>query len=141
IEQMKQMVRDYVTNEVEPLAQQIEDEDKIPESLIEQAKNLGLFGMSIPEEYGGIGLSTVGKAIVLGELGRSSNGFATLISAHTGIGSVGLVKLGSEELKQKYLPQMATGEKLGAFALSEPGAGSDATNLATTAVKQGDKWI
>src|SRR5699024_3566659 len=59
----------------------------------------------------------------------------------TGIGSVGLVKLGSEELKQKYLPQMATGEKLGAFALSEPGAGSDATNLATTAVKQGDKWI
>lgn len=141
IEQIKQMVKDYVTNEVEPVAQQIEEEDQIPQSLIDQAKNLGLFGMSIPEEYGGIGLNAVGKAAVLGELGRSSHGFATLISAHTGIGSVGIVKLGSNTLKKKYLPQMATGEKIGAFALSEPGAGSDATSLSTTAEKRGDKWV
>ncbi|KKB33427.1 acyl-CoA dehydrogenase family protein [Bacillus thermotolerans] len=141
LEQMKQMIRSFVDNEVEPLAQQIEEEDRIPKSLIEQAKELGLFGMSIPEEYGGIGLNTVGKAMVLGELGRSSNGFATVISAHTGIGSVGLVRLGSERLKEKYLPDMAAGNKIGAFALSEPSAGSDATNLSTTAVKRGDKWV
>jgi acyl-CoA dehydrogenase len=141
IDQIKQMVRNFVDKDVEPLAQQIEDENHVPEQLIEKAKELGLFGMSIPEEYGGIGLNTVGKATVLGELGRSSNGFATIISAHTGIGSVGIVRLGSEFLKQKYLPDMASGQKIGAFALSEPGAGSDATNLSTTAIKRGDKWI
>ncbi|MFX4673903.1 acyl-CoA dehydrogenase family protein, partial [Acinetobacter baumannii] len=75
------------------------------------------------------------------QLGRTHNGFVSLISAHTGIGSTGLVKLGSEALKEKYLPDMAAGRKIGCFALSEPGAGSDATNLSTTAVKKGDKWI
>lgn len=141
IEQMKQMVRNYVEREVEPYAQQIEEEDKIPQHLIEQAKELGLFGMSIPEEYGGIGLNAVGKATVLEQLGRTHNGFVSLISAHTGIGSTGLVKLASPYLKEKYLPAMAAGEKIAAFALSEPGAGSDATNLETRAEKCGDKWI
>lgn len=141
IEQMKQMVRNYVEREVEPYAQQIEEEDKIPQHLIEQAKELGLFGLSIPEEYGGIGLNAVGKAVILEQLGRTHNGFVSLISAHTGIGSTGLVKLGSPYLKEKYLPGMAAGEKIAAFALSEPGAGSDATNLETRAVKRGDKWI
>lgn len=139
--QMKTMVRNFVENEVEPYAQQIEDEDKIPEHLVEKAKELGLFGMSIPEEYGGIGLNAVGKALVLEQLGRTHNGYASLISAHTGIGSTGLVKLASEQLKRKYLPDMAAGKKIAAFALSEPGAGSDATNLATRAEKKGDKWI
>ncbi|WP_404328981.1 acyl-CoA dehydrogenase family protein [Mesobacillus maritimus] len=141
IEQMKQMVKNFVEKEVEPFAQQIEDEDQIPQHLIEQAKELGLFGISIPEEYGGIGLNTVGKAVVLEQLGRTHNGFVSLISAHTGIGSTGLVKLASDYLKQKYLPDMAAGRKIAAFALSEPGAGSDATNLATRAEKVGDKWI
>lgn len=141
IEQMKQMVKNFVEKEVEPFAQQIEDEDRIPQHLIEQAKELGLFGISIPEEYGGIGLNTVGKAVVLEQLGRTHNGFVSLISAHTGIGSTGLVKLASDYLKQKYLPDMAAGKKIAAFALSEPGAGSDATNLATRAEKVGDKWI
>ena len=141
IEQMKTMVRNYVEREVEPYAQQIEEEDKIPQHLIEQAKELGLFGISIPEEYGGIGLNTVGKAVVLEQLGRTHNGFVSLISAHTGIGSTGLVRLASPYLKEKYLPGMAAGEKIGAFALSEPGAGSDATNLETRAEKRGDKWI
>lgn len=139
--QMKTMIRNFVENEVEPYAQQIEDEDKIPEHLIEEAKELGLFGMSIPEEYGGIGLNMVGKALVLEQLGRTHNGYVSLISAHTGIGSTGLVKLASEELKKKYLPDMAAGNKIAAFALSEPGAGSDATNLSTRAEKKGDKWI
>lgn len=141
VAQMKVMIRNFVENEVEPLAQQIEDEDRIPDHLVEKAKELGLFGISIPEEYGGIGLNSTGKAIILEQLGRTHNGFVSLISAHTGIGSTGLVKMAGEELKQKYLPRMATGELLGAFALSEPGAGSDATNLSTQAEKKGDKWI
>ncbi|WP_408010385.1 acyl-CoA dehydrogenase family protein [Pseudalkalibacillus sp. A8] len=141
LDQMKTMIRNFVEKEVEPYAQQIEDEDKIPVHLVEKAKELGLFGMSIPEKYGGIGLNAVGKAVVLEQLGRTHNGYASLISAHTGIGSTGLVKLASETLKKKYLPDMAAGNKIAAFALSEPGAGSDATALSTKAEKKGDKWI
>jgi acyl-CoA dehydrogenase len=141
MQQMKEMIRNFVEREVEPYAIQIEEEDAIPEHLVENAKDLGLFGISIPEQYGGIGLNAVGKATVLEQLGRTHNGFVSLISAHTGIGSTGLVKLASEHLKNKYLPEMAAGTKIGAFALSEPGAGSDATNLATSAEKKGDYWV
>ncbi|MGG0790814.1 acyl-CoA dehydrogenase family protein [Peribacillus simplex] len=141
MQQMKEMIRNFVEREVEPYAIQIEEEDAIPEHLVEKAKDLGLFGISIPEQYGGIGLNAVGKATVLEQLGRTHNGFVSLISAHTGIGSTGLVKLASEHLKNKYLPEMAAGTKIGAFALSEPGAGSDATNLATSAEKKGDYWV
>ncbi|MBO0997359.1 acyl-CoA dehydrogenase family protein [Bacillus sp. SD075] len=141
MQQMKEMIRNFVEREVEPYAIQIEEEDAIPEHLVEKAKDLGLFGISIPEQYGGIGLNAVGKATVLEQLGRTHNGFVSLISAHTGIGSTGLVKLASEHLKNKYLPEMAAGTKIGAFALSEPGAGSDATNLATSAEKKGDYWM
>jgi len=141
MQQMKEMIRSFVEREVEPFAIQIEEEDAIPEHLVEKAKDLGLFGISIPEQYGGIGLNAVGKATVLEQLGRTHNGFVSLISAHTGIGSTGLVKLASEHLKNKYLPEMAAGTKIGAFALSEPGAGSDATNLATSAEKKGDYWV
>jgi len=140
LQQMKLMIKKFVDKEVEPYAQQIEDDDSIPPHLIEKMKELGLFGMSIPEEYGGIGLSAVGKAVILEQLGRTHNGFVSLISAHTGIGSTGLVKLASDQLKQKYLPDMAAGNKIAAFALSEPGAGSDATNLSTQAEKKGDHW-
>ncbi|MBB6448784.1 acyl-CoA dehydrogenase [Geomicrobium halophilum] len=140
-EQMRMMVKNFVENEVEPYAQEIEEEDDIPQHLVDQAKELGLFGLSIPEEYGGIGLDTVGKCIVYEQLGRTHNGYVSLIGAHTGIGTTGLVRLASERLKQKYLPDLAAGKKIGCFALSEPGAGSDATNLGTTAEKKGDKWI
>lgn len=141
MQQMKEMIRNFVEREVEPFAIQIEEEDAIPGHLVEKAKDLGLFGISIPEQYGGIGLNAVGKATVLEQLGRTHNGFVSLISAHTGIGSTGLVKLASEHLKNKYLPEMAAGTKIGAFALSEPGAGSDATNLATSAEEKGDYWV
>ncbi|KKM10083.1 acyl-CoA dehydrogenase [Clostridiales bacterium PH28_bin88] len=141
LKQMQAMVRDFVENEVEPFAQQIEDEDKIPEHLVAKTKEVGLFGMSIPEEYGGIGLNMLGRCVVLEEMGRTHTGWVSLVGAHTGIGSTGIIEMGSEETKKKYLPLMARGEKIGAFALTEPNAGSDATNLKTTAVKKGDKWI
>ncbi|WP_372869990.1 acyl-CoA dehydrogenase family protein, partial [Planomicrobium okeanokoites] len=96
---------------------------------------------SIPEEYGGLGLDMVGKCAVYEELGKTHNGYTTLIGAHTGIGSVGIVELGTEEQKKKYLPKMATGEWIGAFALTEPAAGSNAAALTTKAVRKGDKYI
>lgn len=141
LEQMRMTIKRFIDNEVDPYSQEIEVNDKIPEHLIEKAKELGLFGMSIPEEYGGIGLNAFGKSIILEQLGRTHNGFVSLISAHTGIGTMGLVRLASDQLKEKYLPGLASGEKIAAFALSEPDAGSDAADISTTAVKKGDKWV
>ena len=138
---LKQGVREFVQNEVEKVAMQIEEEDKIPEYIVEMSKELGLFGLSIPEEYGGLGIGMVGKCALYEEIGATHNGYTTLIGAHTGIGTVGIVEMGNEEQKKKYLPDMASGKRIGAFALTEPDAGSNATNLKTTAVKKGDKYI
>lgn len=138
---MKKSVRDFVQTEVEAVAMQIEEENKIPKRIIELSKELGLFGLSIPEEYGGLGIGMVGKCALYEEIGATHNGYTTLIGAHTGIGTVGIVEMGNENQKRKYLPAMAAGEKIGAFALTEPEAGSNATNLRTTAVKKGDKYI
>ncbi len=141
IQALKKGVGKFVQEEVEPVAMQIEEENEIPEHIIEMTKELGVFGISIPEEYGGLGLDMVGKCAIYEELGKTHNGYTTLVGAHTGIGTVGIVELGTEEQKQKYLPKMATGEWIGAFALTEPSAGSNAANLKTTAVKKGDKYI
>ncbi|RLQ90208.1 acyl-CoA dehydrogenase family protein [Planomicrobium sp. Y74] len=141
IESIRKGVRKFIREEVEAVAMDIEKNDEIPAHIIEMSKDMGLFGLSIPEEYGGLGLDMVGKCAVYEELGKTHNGYTTLIGAHTGIGSVGIVELGTEEQKKKYLPKMATGEWIGAFALTEPAAGSNAAALTTKAVRQGDKYI
>ncbi len=138
---MARTVKDFVDNEVDPVAHIIEEEDRIPEEIVKKSKEMGLFGLSIPEEYGGAGIGMVGKCLIYEQIGRTSNGFTTLIGAHTGIGSVGIVEMGTEEQKNKYLPDMASGDRIGAFALTEPDAGSDAASLKTTAVRKGDKYI
>ncbi|MDN3361983.1 acyl-CoA dehydrogenase family protein [Priestia megaterium] len=141
IQFLKKNVRDFVQTEVEAVSMQIEQEDKIPQRIIDMSKDLGLFGLSIPEQYEGLGIGMVGKCALYEEIGATHNGYTTLIGAHTGIGTVGIVEMGNDEQKQRYLPAMARGEKIGAFALTEPSAGSNATNLKTTAVKKGDKYI
>jgi acyl-CoA dehydrogenase len=141
IQLLKKAVRDFVQEEVEKVAMEIEENDEIPAHIIEASKEMGLFGLSIPEEYGGLGLDMVGKCAIYEELGKTHNGYTTLIGAHTGIGTVGIVELGTKEQKEKYLPKMASGEWIGAFALTEPSAGSNAANLKTKAVKKGDKYI
>lgn len=138
---LKRNVRDFIQTEVEPGAMQIEEEDRIPENIIQLSREMGLFGLSIPEEYGGLGIGMVEKCALYEEIGQTHNGYTTLIGAHTGIGTVGIVELGNEQQKQKYLPAMASGEKIGAFALTEPDAGSNAANLRTTAVRKGDKYV
>lgn len=141
VQLLKKAVYDFVQGEVEPVANVIEEKDAIPKSIIEASKKMGLFGLSIPEEYGGLGLDMVGKCAIYEELGKTHNGFTTLIGAHTGIGTVGIVELGTKEQKEKYLPKMASGEWIGAFALTEPSAGSNAANIKTRAEKKGDKYI
>jgi acyl-CoA dehydrogenase len=141
IEYLKKNVRDFIQTEVEAVAMEIEQENKIPSRIIEMSKEMGLFGLSIPEEYGGLGIGMVGKCALYEEIGATHNGYTTLIGGHTGIGTVGIVELGNEEQKQKYLPALAHGESIGAFALTEPSAGSNATNLKTMAVRKGDKYI
>lgn len=141
IEFLRENIRKFVKEIVDPRAMEIEENDEIPADIVNQSKEMGLFGLSIPEEYGGLGLDMVGKCAIYEELGKTHNGYTTLIGAHMGIGTVGIVELGTEEQKQKYLPKMASGEWIGAFALTEPEAGSNAANLKTTAVKQGDKYI
>ncbi|MFD1414955.1 acyl-CoA dehydrogenase family protein [Oceanobacillus jeddahense] len=141
IEFLRQNVRKFVKEEVEPVAMEIEEKNEIPEKIVEQSKEMGLFSLGIPEEYGGLGLDMVGKCAIYEELGKTHNGYTTLIGAHTGIGSVGIVELGNEQQKKKYLPKLATGEWIGSFALTEPSAGSNAANMKTTAKKKGDKYI
>lgn len=142
IKLMSTVIGDFVDNEVDRYSQQIEEEDEIPQHLIDKAKDLGLFGLSIPEEYGGTGsIGMLGKCIIYEQVGRTNNSFTTLIGSHNAIGSVGIVEMGNEEQKEKYLPKLATGEWMGVFALTEPNAGSDAAAIETTAVRDGDKWI
>lgn len=141
LEIVRRTVQRFVENEVEPLSKEIEKAGVIPQTVIEKAREIGLFGISIPEEYGGIGLSTLGKCLVYEELGKTNLALASLIGAHTSIGTIGIVRMGTEEQKRKYLPPLARGEKIAAFALTEPNAGSDATNIQTVAERRGNKWI
>ncbi|PAL13025.1 acyl-CoA dehydrogenase family protein [Peribacillus simplex] len=138
---LKENIRQFIEEQIDPFSMQIEDEDHIPESIINLSKEIGLFGLSIPERYGGLGIGMVGKCALYEEIGKTHNGYTTLIGAHTGIGTVGIVEMGNEMQKEKYLPNMASGNRIGAFALTEPAAGSHATNLKMTAVKNGDKYI
>lgn len=138
---LQQSVRDFVEERANAVWREIERTNTLPDSLIEEAKELGLLGLSIPEQYGGVGFSVVQKALVHEMMGRGPWGLGTYISVHTGIGCVGIVRFGSEEQRKKYLPKMANGEWIGAFALTEPEAGSDAGSLQTTAVLKGDEWI
>ena len=138
---LQQSVREFVEEQANACWQQIERDDKLPDALVDGARDLGLFGLSVPTEYGGLGLSVLQKALVHEMLGRGPWGLASYISVHTGIGCVGIIKFGSEEQKRAYLPKMATGEWLGSFALTEPGAGSDAGALETRARREGDAYV
>lgn len=138
---LKETVKDFIYNTVDPKAQEMEEKDYIPEDIMQKTREMGLFGLSIPSEYGGLGIDMVGKCAIFEEVGKTNNGYTTVVGAHNGIGTVGIVEMGNEEQKKKYLPKLASGEYIGAFALTEPDAGSNAANIKTRAVKKGDKYI
>lgn len=138
---MRQMFRDFVEKEVKPLALQIEEQKRVPDKLIKEAAKLGLLGVKFPEEYGGGGAGEAGYSILCEELGRGSASFTAIIGAHQSIGATAIYLAGSEEQKKKYLVPLAQGKLLACYALSEPNAGSDAANIETTAVRDGNEWI
>src|SRR4051794_40483139 len=141
VRQLCDEIRRFIRSEVDPRSREIEEADDIPGDLIGKAREIGLFALTIPEEYGGIGLNLAGKCAVEEEMGKTNYGFATLIGNHTGISTAGIVALGNAEQKRKYLPKMASGEWIGAFALTEPQAGSDPAGMRTRAVRKGDRYI
>ncbi len=123
----------FVRERLVPLEAQVAREDRIPDAIVAEMRELGLFGMTIPEEFGGLGLNTSEECQVVMELGRTSPAFRSVIGTNNGIGSQGLVMDGTAAQKAHYLPKMASGEIIGSFALTEPEAGSDAGSLRTVA--------
>jgi acyl-CoA dehydrogenase len=138
---LQQTVRDYMEQSANPRWREIEETGEVPSELVDEARELGLLGLSIPEEYGGLELGVVKKALVHEMMGRGPWALSTYISVHTGLGCVGLVRFGNEAQKKKYLPKMASGEWIGSFALTEPQAGSDAGAMQTSAVRDGNDWV
>ncbi len=134
-------VRRFVNEVLIPAEEEVAQTDEIPQSIREQMKELGLFGLALPEEYGGLGLTMEEEARIAMELGRTSPAFRSYIGTNNGIGSSGIVIDGTPEQKEKYLPRLAAGDLIGSFALTEPEAGSDAGSLRTTAVRDGDEYV
>ena len=134
-------IKKFVHEDLDPISLQVETSGEIPEVIVEKMRELGLFGLSIPEKFGGLGLSILGEILVYEELTKSNACFRSRIGTSNSIGSMGIVFDGTEDQKQKYLPRIASGEWTAAFALTEPDAGSDAANLKCSGVLEGDHWI
>ena len=141
LDHITQTIRNVVNDQLIPMEHWVAENDRLPEEIIEQMRELGLFGLTIPEEYGGLGVTMEEEVTLAFELGRTSPAFRSLIGTNNGIGSSGLVIDGTEAQKQKYLPRLASGEIIGSFCLTEPESGSDAASLKTTAIKDGDTYI
>ncbi|NLY57507.1 MAG: acyl-CoA dehydrogenase [Gammaproteobacteria bacterium] len=134
-------IRQFVNQELIPREHEVAETDNIPADIVEQMKEMGLFGLTIPEEYGGLGVTMEEEVNIAFELGRTSPAFRSYIGTNNGIGSIGILLDGSEEQKAHYLPKLAAGEYLSSFCLTEPDSGSDAASLKTTAVRDGDEYI
>jgi acyl-CoA dehydrogenase len=133
-------VRRFVRERLRPLEERVDREDEVPAEIVAEMRELGLFGLSIPEEYGGLGLTMSEEVRVALELGGTTPAFRSTFGTNVGIGSQGLVMAGSESQKAQWLPRIATGEIVTSFALTEPGAGSDSASVQTKAVREGDSY-
>ncbi len=141
LNQLLDTVDKFVNERLIPLEAQVAQDDLIPAEIVQEMRDLGLFGLTIPVEYGGLGLNTLEECRVVMRLGRTAPAFRSVFGTNNGIGSQGLVMDGTEEQKQRYLPRMATGEVIGSFALTEPDAGSDAGAVQTSARRDGDNFV
>jgi acyl-CoA dehydrogenase len=133
-------VRRFVDERLIPAEDAVEEADAVPAEIIDQMRELGLFGISVPEEYGGLGCTMAEEAAIIRELTRASVVFRSVIGTTVGIGSQGIVMDGTEEQKREWLPRFATGEAIACFGLTEPEAGSDAASLRTSAIREGDTY-
>ena len=141
LDQLLETVRRFVRERLVPLEHQVADDDAIPPEIVAAMREMGLFGLSIPQEFGGLGLSMEEEVRVAFEIGYTSPAFRSLIGTNNGIGSQGIVIDGTEAQKRNYLPRLASGELVGSFALTEPEAGSDAGSLRTSARRDGDFYV
>ncbi|TWI59753.1 acyl-CoA dehydrogenase [Halalkalibacter nanhaiisediminis] len=139
-EMMRKMVRAFAEEQITPFIEEMEENETFPREIINKMSELGLMGIPIPEQYGGSEMDFTSYIIAIHELSKVSATVGVILSVHTSVGTNPILYFGTEEQKQKYVPQLATGKYLGAFGLTEPGAGSDAAGLRTTAVKEGDVY-
>jgi acyl-CoA dehydrogenase len=139
--QLLEAVRRFVAERLRPIEAEVAEQDAIPAEVLAEMRALGLYGLSIPEAYGGLDLSMEEECLVAMELGHASPAFRSAIGTNVGIGSQGLVMFGDETQKQKWLPGIATGETVTSFALTEPEAGSDSASVRTTARRDGDVYV
>jgi alkylation response protein AidB-like acyl-CoA dehydrogenase len=138
---LKAMVRDFAQKEVEPKVKILEDTHEFPREFLDKLGKLGILGMTIPSEYGGTKTDHLSLILALEEIARASPSLAVIVSVHCALFCYSITKFGNKTQKEKYLPKAAKGEILGAFSLTEPGAGSDATNLKTKSIREGDFYI
>jgi alkylation response protein AidB-like acyl-CoA dehydrogenase len=136
----RDMVRDFARQEIAPIAQQMDEDQDMPEALLGKLREAGFFGLSIPERFGGLEVDTVTYALVIEELAKVSAGVCVMITVHNSVGYYPVAMYGQEEVQGLVLPRMAAGE-VGAFCITEPGAGSDAAAIAATARKEGDDYV
>ena len=141
LEQLLQAVRRFVRERLVPNEHRVADSDSIPEDIVAEMRALGLFGLTIPAEYGGLGLTMSEEVRVVFELGQTSPVFRSRFGTNIGIGAQGIVIDGTEEQKRAWLPRLASGEITGSFALTEPDSGSDAASLRTSARRDGDHYV
>ncbi|HYY24628.1 MAG TPA: acyl-CoA dehydrogenase [Candidatus Udaeobacter sp.] len=138
---LKQTIRDFAETQIAPGAAERDEAARFPNELIPKMAELGLFGIMIPQEYGGAGLDAVSAAIIVEELARVDAAVALIVASHNSLCAAHIFSFGNEAQKQKYLSSLARGQKLGAWALTEPGSGSDAAALKTRATLEGDHWV
>ena len=139
--QFLETIRRFVRERLVPAEEAVAESDQVPAAIIDEMRRLGLFGMTIPEAHGGLGLSMSEEVQVLFELCQTSPAFRSVHGTNNGIGSQGIVMDGTEEQRRKYLPRLASGEIIASFALTEPNAGSDAASLRTSARRAGNGWV
>lgn len=140
-EMMRNMVQDFAREEIAPEVERMEKEDRFPQEIIHKMGELGLMGIPIPEEYGGSGMDFTSYIIAIHEISKVSAAVGVILSVHTSVGTNPILRFGTEEQKKKYISKLASGKYVGAFALTEPGAGSDAANVKTTAKLKDDHYI
>src|SRR5215210_8949955 len=134
-------VRRFVRERLRPLEEKVAEEDEVPAEIVREMREMGLFGLSIPEAYGGLGLTMSEEVRVALEFGRTTPAFRSVFGTNVGIGSQGLVMAGSDAQKSEWLPRIASGEIVTSFALTEPGAGSDSASVQTKAIRDGDHYV
>ncbi|HVZ91603.1 MAG TPA: acyl-CoA dehydrogenase family protein, partial [Rhizomicrobium sp.] len=140
-DQLLDSVRRFVREKCVPAESRVAEDDRVPDDIVAGMRALGLFGLSIPEDYGGLGLDMEEEVRVAIELGRTSPAFRSVIGTNVGIGSQGVVMFGSEAQKREWLPRLASGEIVASFCLTEPEAGSDAASIRTTAIRDGEVYV